>query len=247
MVCRRVGTYETATRVKLTDLPSNPGIIVLARLDSHRLPGKALEDVCGAPLVERVISRLSPVAPVVLATSDRAVDDQLCEFAAAKDMPFFRGPADDVLGRFAQAARAYGFDPVVRISGDSPFVDPGLVKRMVAEHMDGSTDLTTNIAPRTFPPGNSVEVLSMGAVERMNDLNLDAEDREHVTRFIYRNGDGFSIRNIVSCKTYEADLALTVDEPDDLEKARWITSRLPNPATAEFGEIVALARDWSRQ
>ena len=187
-----MGPGEATARGQLT---VTPGIVVLARLDSRRVPRKMLADLAGKPLLVRVIERVRQAGPVILATSDRTTDDELEKTARELGIAVYRGSAADVLGRLIAAAEMGGFDPVIRISGDSPFVDPSLIRLMVDEHQKRKVDVTTNVMPRTFPPGNSVEVLSLAALRRVSELTSSTSDREHVTTYFYNNPQLFKIYN----------------------------------------------------
>ena len=62
-------------------------LILLARMDSRRLPGKGLLDLGGRPVLGLAADRLKRarlVSDVIIATSDRDVDTPLAEFAAAR-------------------------------------------------------------------------------------------------------------------------------------------------------------------
>ena len=59
-------------------------IIVFARMDSVRLPGKALADLCGRPMLGRVLDRVRRAkrgGRIVVATSERKSDDEIAAFA----------------------------------------------------------------------------------------------------------------------------------------------------------------------
>ena len=83
--------------------------IVQARLRSQRLPGKVLFELAGRPalalMVERV-RRTVGLDTVVVATGEGVENDALASIANALGVAVFRGSEDDVLGRFAAAARA---------------------------------------------------------------------------------------------------------------------------------------------
>jgi len=224
------------------------GLIVFARLDSRRLPGKALRALAGRPLLGRALDRVHAVAPpvpIVVATSDRALDDQIAAFAGAKGVLVFRGSTDDVAGRAAACARQFGFDAFVRISGDSPFVDPKMIGAFVARFIAaGDLDVLTTVMTLSFPPGASIEVISLAALQRALDATNDADDREHVTRYFYRHPERFRIENVAAARSY-MDLSLTVDTPADLARADFIMAHLgAAAAVAPLDEICALARRY---
>lgn len=198
------------------------GYGIFARYDSRRLPGKALADLAGQPMLARVIERIRLAAegrPIIVATSDRPDDDGIAALAQAEGVGLFRGSVDDVLGRALALADDFGLTALVRICGDSPFMDPALCRRMVALAESGDFDLVTNVFPRGFPPGCSIEVIATGALRRMVAEAGDPAHREHMTSYIYQNPDSFRIHNVAPDRPWPA-VALTVDEPADLERAR---------------------------
>jgi spore coat polysaccharide biosynthesis protein SpsF (cytidylyltransferase family) len=223
------------------------GAIVLARCDSARLPGKVLLDLGGRSLLGRVLDRLRLVPEldcVVVATSDRNVDDPIVEEVVAEPgVEVFRGAIDDVLGRCLAASRAFSLERVVRISADSPFIDPSLIAQVIAAS-SGDVQLATNVAPRTFPPGTSVEVLTQNALVRLAGATRNRDDREHVTRYAYAHPDEFVIANVAAADNRYQGVNLTVDEPADLDRARWVVMQSGDPAALALDEVIALFRAW---
>jgi spore coat polysaccharide biosynthesis protein SpsF (cytidylyltransferase family) len=99
-------------------------------MGSARLPGKAMRMLAGHPLITHAIVRLqSSGYPVVLATTTKPEDDCLIEVATGLKAHVFRGSEDDVLDRFAQAARHFELHRVVRATADNPVVDIDAVAR----------------------------------------------------------------------------------------------------------------------
>lgn len=210
------------------------GALVLARTDSRRLPGKALADIGGRPLLARVLEcvrRVRGLDTVVVTTSERPVDDELAALAAREGADVFRGAAEDLLGRCLAAARHFELDAVMRVSGDSPFFDSALAERMLTVASETGADLTTNVAPRTFPPGWSVEILTLAALEALDGAVTDPEGREHVTGAAYRRPGLLEVHNVSADRVYPS-VRLTVDTPEDLERARWIQQAL---GTGRYG------------
>lgn len=223
------------------------GIVIFARLDSARLPGKVLMDLAGAPVLDWTVRRCRAAGtPVMLATTDRTLDDPIADFAAAADLPVFRGDTHDVLGRALGAATAFGLDTLVRVSADSPFIDPAVIAAVIRVHDRDRPDLTTNVLPRTFPPGISAEAVPRATLDRLNAEVPDGRYREHVTLYAYETPGAFRIVNVpASGPDYgedgHADLHLAVDTPADFARAEWIARHLPS-RDAELGEIAKLAR-----
>jgi spore coat polysaccharide biosynthesis protein SpsF len=224
------------------------GIVVFARLDSSRLPGKVLMDLAGAPMLDWTVRRCRAAGlPVMLATTDRPLDDPIAAFAQSADLGLYRGDTNDVLGRALAAAKAFGLETLVRISGDSPFIDPAVIAAVAKVHERERPDLTTNVHPRTFPPGISAEAIPLATLERLNREVPDARHREHVTLYAYEAPDAFRIVNVpASGPDYtedgHAELHLAVDTPADFARADWIARNLAS-ADAGLGEIAQLARE----
>lgn len=223
---------------------SEAGIIVFVRLDSRRLPGKALRPLAGRPLLGRVLDRMKrvPGARLVAATSTRVVDDPVAAFCGGEDVPVFRGSAEDVLGRAVAAAAHFGFDPVIRISGDSPFVCPLLVTDMMKRYRCGAADIVTNLFPRSFPAGCSAEVISAAALRRLASEAMEPEDREHVTPYVYRRPDRFIIDNVVAEKPGWTSLHLAVDTEADWARAETILTETSIDSGTPIAAIIERAR-----
>lgn len=224
------------------------GIVIFARLDSARLPGKVLIDLAGAPILDWTVRRCRAAGmPVMLATTDRILDDPVAGFAAGAGLEIYRGDTHDVLGRALAAAWAFGLETLIRVSGDSPFIDPAVVTAVARVHARECPDLTTNVFPRTFPPGISAEALPLATLERLDAEVADAGLREHVTLHIYEAPEAYRIVNVTANgpdyrEDGHAGLHLAVDTPADFARAEWIARRLPS-RDAGLAEIARLARE----
>lgn len=206
--------------------------IVQARMSSSRLPGKVLAPLGGVPLIAFMLQRLrkcTEVDRVILATSTDVSDDALAAFIEASDVVCYRGDLEDVLGRFSAAARKAEADIIVRLTGDCPLIDPSLVDAAICHLVRGGYDYVSNVAPATFPDGLDVEVFTRAALESADANAVLKSDREHVTPYIRRPENGFSVGNIVS-KVDLSGLRWTVDYADDLAFVQSIVDALGDHA-----------------
>lgn len=216
-------------------------MLLLARLDSRRLPGKGLMDLGGRPVLGRAIDRLKRcryVSDMILATTGRAVDDPLEAFATAEGIACFRGDAHDVAKRCSDACTEFGLDWFVRICGDSPFADPDVVDRVVRAFLDSGADLATNVYPRAFPIGASAEAVSKAAMDRILAATGNRAFREHVTLWVYENPGEFAIESVLPPDPGYQRLSIAVDTPEDLDRARKLIARLPDPNMATLEDIL---------
>ena len=225
------------------------GVLIFSRYDSARLPGKVLRDLGGRPLLGRCLDRARrrlPGSHVVVATSDRSVDDPIARFCADEGVACFRGDADDVAGRALSCLRHFGFERFARVCGDSPFFPDHLIARLLEIHRDGGHDVACNVHPRTFPPGASAEIVGAAAMERMMALGPDAAQREHCTAFFYDHPELFAIYNVPAPDAGWRPYRMVVDLPSDLELCNAMLARLGrDPADVEWDELFALRRQFS--
>lgn len=197
--------------------------IIQARCGSSRLPGKVLMDIAGRPMFSRVVQRTRQarmLTEVVLATSTEQQDEPLVTLAARLDVPVFRGSEGDVLSRFVGAAKAFNADLVVRLCADCPLLDGTVIDRIVRVFQESKgIDYVSNTLEHTYPRGLDAEVFARDALVRAHLEARMAYEREHVTPYIYKHPELFSLRNVIHTSDLSA-YRLTVDEAADLEVVR---------------------------
>ena len=207
--------------------------IVQARMGSTRLPGKALLEIAGMPMLFRVLNRLARsklIAEIVVATTKSVADDELVKACDERGVESFRGSENDVLDRYFEAARKYNADVVVRITSDCPLIDSLIVDQVIDKYMQNheSVDYVSNVLePRTFPRGLDIEVFSNLALARAWEEDSNSQFREHVTQYFLRNPDKFRLMGIFN----DIDLSYmrwTVDTPEDLEFVRTVYDQFEN-------------------
>jgi spore coat polysaccharide biosynthesis protein SpsF len=208
-------------------------IFVQARMTSRRLPGKVLASLAGRPMIDHVLERCAQALgrdAVVLATSTDASDDRLAQHVAATGFAVYRGDLADVVARFRGCLAAHPCDWFVRISGDSPIIDPALIAA-VARLRNDSCDLVCNVQKRTFPAGQSVEVVRAAAFLSLDPASLTGEEREHVTTALYRRR-GYRVCNVESRDPALGGQQLSVDTAEDLRRIEALLAAGQVPAFA---------------
>lgn len=195
-------------------------VIVPARMSSARFPGKALHWLGSRRVLEWVVWRCALarcVTEVCVATSTEEDDDAIVGWCDSAGVAVARGPLDDVCGRVLGVAQTRGADRFVRISGDSPLIDPELIDLMVERSATRSFDVVTNVFPRSFPTGQSVEVITTDALGRLHANIDDPRHREHVTSGFYAAADNWRILNVSSGLALPLP-SLAVDAPPDSDR-----------------------------
>jgi spore coat polysaccharide biosynthesis protein SpsF len=219
--------------------------VVQARFSSERLSGKVLRPMHGRPMLGYLLEGLThcrSIDSVVVATSADASDDAVARFAQASGVRCHRGSLEDVASRLLGAADAVRADALVRLNGDSPLLDPAVVDRGVELFRSEPADLVSNVVQRSFPKGQSVEVLSRDALARGVAAMTTASEREHVTPHFYSNAADYVIRSF-SAAHPRPDVQLSVDDEHDFARCEAILVSLGRPPWEAGWEACVRAAD----
>ncbi|CDX03136.1 Spore coat polysaccharide biosynthesis protein F, CMP-KDO synthetase [Desulfitobacterium hafniense] len=197
------------------------GIIVQARMTSTRLPGKVLMPVLGKPLLEYQIERLRRVGnsqEIIVATTTNVTDQPIVDLCRRLEVKMFRGPEEDVLTRYYEAAEENALDIVVRITSDCPLIDPNVVERVITFFLEyaGNYDYVSNSLQGTYPQGMDTEVFSYKALSEAYREAARQMEREHVTPFFYLNPRRYCLGNVMY-KEDQSRHRWTVDTLEDFK------------------------------
>ena len=216
--------------------------VIQARMSSNRLPGKVLKSIHGKPLLSyllRRVERCKVIDDVIIATSSDPSDDLLEKFANRERVPIYRGSLTNVADRICEAAKSRDADALVRICGDSPLIDPLLIDQLVHLFRTSvNVDLVTNVENLTFPKGQSVEVISVAALESKIAHGLSEDEKEHATLSFYKVSDDSNKLSITRSPSL-SNVQLSVDDQQDLESFKSILYYLNEPYEAhDFLSII---------
>jgi len=210
------------------------GVVVLARYNSSRLPGKSLIEIEGKPVISYIIERLMQVFDkecIVIATSNKISDNPIIKFAEDSNIKYYRGSLENVAQRFCNAAIENGFDYAVRINGDNVFADIKLLKEMKKLATSGKYDFISNVKKRTYPKGMSIEIVKTNYFQDlMEKIQKSDHYKEHVTLYLYENTDDGNHYYCFNKEVPEASgIQLALDTPEDLLICKQIISQFSRP------------------
>lgn len=189
-------------------------VFLQARIDSRRLPGKALLPLAGRTVIDHVMEALKLIDAAwhVLLTDDDSFD-ALAPHARAAGFDITRGSKNDVLSRYAGAVSHYEADYIIRATGDNPLVSSFLAEEILSRHIAVGADYSGFVGG---PLGSGVEVVNTEALLRADREAADPYEREHVTPYIYRRPGAFIIhRPVVPKRFYMPDARITLDTEAD--------------------------------
>lgn len=206
-------------------------IIVQARLNSKRLPGKVLLKINNRTILEHVyfnLQKINNINKIIVATSKNKSDDLISAFCKRKKIELFRGNLNDVYKRLTLAAKYYDVDYIVRVSADSPLINHKIIEDAINNIDLSKYDIITNVLPRSFPKGQSFEIINCRFLENNYNRIKNKSDKEHVTTFFYRNYKKFKIFNILNKNKDLSNYNFCVDTKGDLARIMFIMKKMKN-------------------
>ena len=189
-------------------------VFLQVRLDSSRLPRKALRVLGDRTVVEHCFRALSAVsADQRVLVTESASEPELAPLARAAGWTVFAGSKTNVLDRFVRAARLTGTTTIVRATGDNPLVSAALANKLLAVYQEAGADYS---GFQGAPTGTGVEIVRVAALETAWSSRPDAYESEHVCPYLYRRPEQFKILQPEVEATFRAPTArVTLDTPDD--------------------------------
>lgn len=170
-------------------------LLLQARTNSSRLPGKVLLPVGGIPIVVLAALRAGNTGRrVIVVTSMEPSDDALCDVLNHWNVDYYRGELENTLKRFVDALDGLPDDHiVVRLTGDNVFPDGLFIDQLLEDFAArGLSYLCCGGETSGLPYGVSAEITRAGCLREAHRKAETAFDREHVTpKVIARFGRTF--------------------------------------------------------
>ena len=190
--------------------------IITTRMNSKRLPGKALVDIAGKPLLQHIIDRArnTEVDDVVVAMDAHSFP--IAEYCGYHGIPYMMGSQYDVLDRLCQAAKGFSADRIVRLWGDSPLIDPYLIDRALSYDVD-------YVFTKHYPKGLNFSVIRASALENLVST-MSVTDRaiwNQVNENLIWSMRGYDVLYLNSDEDL-SHINLSVDDAESLERVRRI-------------------------
>lgn len=143
-------------------------VVIPARYQSSRLPGKPLADIAGKPMVQWVYEQAiqAGAQDVIIATDDERVADAVAAFGGKVCMtsPNHESGTE----RLAEVVKSMGIADdhiIVNVQGDEPLIPPAII-RQVADNLAAST---APMATLGVAITNEEEVFNPNAVKVVTD------------------------------------------------------------------------------
>lgn len=200
--------------------------------------------LAGKPLLYRMLERVQRIRgldAVCLAIPEGKAHDPIAKIASS-EISLYRGDEQDVLDRTFRAAQQMKADTVMRVTSDCPLIDPEVSGDVLSAFENSPVAYARTAFDSGYPHGFDTEVFSFDALSTAHSEASEADEREHVTPFIWRRPDRFPAMEL----DHRPDLRewrLTVDTPEDYELISQVFDTIypqnPNFGFAELKNLFA--------
>ncbi len=210
-------------------------VIIQARMNSTRLPGKVLKELDNKPMLEFMVNRVKKskeIDDIYIATTISKEDDAIEEIGKTKDIKVARGDKNDVLSRYSKISKKSEAEIIIRLTGDCPLIDPDMIDTLTREFKNSGVDYMCNCNPPTYPDGLDIEIFSREVLDEANKRAKSPEEREHVTLWMQSNKE-LKKGNYTS-KEDLSNIRWTVDENLDLITIRRLVANVENAQDASW-------------
>ena len=215
-------------------------------MGSERMPGKVIKELAGIPSlvhIFKILSKSELTDDFVVVTTSLSEDDVIEQICNENNVRCYRGSVHDVLDRFRIAAIAEKPDNIIRVTGDDPLMDPEIIDKVIREHIEGGFDYTSNMIQRTYPRGMDTEAVKYESLEYSWRTTSDRDDREHVTLYIRRHPQKFSMHSVVKDGNPLDHVRLCLDTEEDYKLLSVIYNTIYKGKVISLNEVVALLNE----
>jgi len=209
--------------------------IIPARYASTRFPGKSLADIDGKSMIQRVYeaaAKSTSLSKLIVATDDERILRHVLDFGGDAVMTTATHPTgtDRCLDALQQIGPGYNY--VINIQGDEPFINPAQIDDLAEVLKDGSVELATQM----IPVATSEELFDQGEVKIVLNSDMEAmyfsrmvipfikgvdEKDWHRHHTYYRHVGMYAYRRDVLEKITQLPVS-SLEQAESLEQLRWL-------------------------
>ncbi len=148
-------------------------VVIPARYESTRFPGKALALIAGRPMIEHVYRRASRargIGRVLVATDDERIARAVERFGG--DAVMTKTTHLTGTDRLAEVAARLECDVIVNVQGDEPLIEPAMIEQAIAPFRDDSGLQMTSLRARIADPAELADPNVVKVVVDRQDFAL---------------------------------------------------------------------------
>lgn len=191
-------------------------LIIQARMESTRLPGKVLLPLSGKPLIRHLLDRLSslPVRTLKIAVSEDPQSRILVKKLQEWGYTVITGHATNVYQRFVTALDHSNAKAVIRVTADNPLTDTEAIREGVLKLIQEDLDY---VWMEHCPKGCGCDIFKTSSFLSFKDKTLTPDEKEHLV-YLFRNKPEWKKAAYICPFPLEASqLSYTIDTPEDYQ------------------------------
>jgi len=216
----------------------NPIIVLCSRLNSSRLPAKALLPINNKPLIIFLADRLKRFCNnniIICATKNKYND--IIEDYMGKDYKVYREKPNNLVLGMLEIAELENADFIVRVTGDNPYTCPLILNQLIDSignldylRMDG------------LPKGVTSEIIRRDILEYLNENVADKIDLSNkLTDYIFKTRNVFNIRQLCApIELLRPKYSVTIDTLDDYIHVYNLSKKIDNDKSDVIYDIVKI-------
>ena len=215
-------------------IKTNRTVIVQCRLSSTRLPGKALKELGGKPILAWVLSSMKKVpADYYYVATDSASYEALLPVCKEYGFECFAGSLEDVLDRFISLLNTIKTQTVIRATADNPFLFYEAAEESVLlfEEKNKGKSHCDYLTYSGLPHGSGIEIFSAESLKKAAAETNDPYDHEHVGPAFYNHKERYACEFVPAPRRYNfPELRTTIDTYSDYLRAISIVNYMDTKA-----------------
>lgn len=180
------------------------GVVICSRLQSSRLPGKALRKVNGKSVLQHLVDRIKGVPVYLAVPHDEFVQYSLVEGVTG----IYCGYPEDPMRRMYETAKTFGLDAVVRITHDKLFVESMLIQDAIHQFKTSGADY---LYSTEFTEGSGFEIIKTSTLGEACERFKDVEFISYAIKAVTENQYHFKVAD-----SYKSSHRFLIDYPEDL-------------------------------
>ena len=163
-------------------------VFIQARIGSNRLPKKILKKICNKTIIELIVERVNQIEgidKIFVLTGPKNKNLELIKEVKRLGISYYCGKEENILDRFYNGAKEFKSDIIIRVTGDSPLIDPKLISKGLDIFKESNCDVLSINRFKTFPYGINFEIFSINALEQSwKDISKKYSQEEFEKMFI---------------------------------------------------------------
>lgn len=206
-------------------------IILLSRYSSSRLPGKALMKINNVPLLGHIINKFEKSFGEnwgLVATSTESSDDLIEEYCLQRKSNYYRGSLENVALRFLEAAEMLNSEYVIRITGDSLFIDTDIIAEGLDIVKHNHYDIVSNRMLKMYPVGQTIEIVRVEYYKSNFKYFNKPGHFEHVTSYFYEEKTDCKFFHMTNARGTFRENSHAIDTLEDMNLAKQLFSKFPS-------------------